>query len=358
MSTMLIKNLLGMLTLGLVVSVSAVEISSTPPAGYFKLTAQGASDSLLALPLARRTAWMGRVTARSASQVTLATAAAVETGASAPSATGWYYAEFVTGALAGLAYPVTGNTGGSFLLETYGDDLTDHALGPVAVGESGDIVRIRAGWSLAHAFGSGDDLQVATSPAFTGAVYLAGDAVLLPDNASTGTEKKPAGVFAYVAGSGWRQRGGGEGDAGGQALLPSVPFTVRRQSSVPAEVLMLGYVNSGPRVVRLPGVPAGGEVDFAITWGQGSEQTLGASGLATVINASPDALSAADLLLDYRGFRRGFTRPPEHAFSLLAGHWFEADVDQDGFILSPGTGYLLRLRGERPVRYWVQPIAP
>ena len=355
MKTFLKRILLGLLSAGAVATARADEVSATPPAGYFKLTAQGGSDTLLALPLVRRTAWMGRVTAVTSSQVSLATADVVADGAAAPSTAGWYYAEFVTGALAGLAYPVSSNEGGTFTLNTQGDDLTAHALGAVVAGEAGDVVRIRSGWSVAAVFGDAETLMLESSPAFTGNVYLSGDAVLIPDNETPGTEKKPSAVLAYVDGEGWRQRGVGESDdAGGLALLPGRPFTVRRGSSAPVQITLLGYVSTEPRVVRLPAVPAGDDWDFAVTWGQPVPRTLAASDLAAAIAASVDPLAPTDLVLDYAGFRRGFARPPEHAFTLLGGHWFEGEANQDEFLLTPAAGYLLRLRGERPVRYWRQ----
>jgi len=351
MSTTLTKTLLAALMLGSALSDLAAETSSTPPAGFFKLTAQGASDNLIALPLVRRGVWLGRVTAVGSHQLTLATANAVKTGATTPGVNSWYYAEFVTGALAGLCYPVSGNDGATFTLDTMGDDLTAHALGAVAVGSAGDLVRIRMGWSVASVFGDGTDLRLAASPAFTGEVYLAGDHLLIPNNTSQGTEKKPVDVLAHIEGQGWRRRGADDADAGGYALAPWTPVAVRRGQTASADVVLVGYAPTEPRVVRLPALAADEEMDFAVTWGAAESQPLGASGLAAVLNASPEALAVTDLVLDYASVRRGLARPPEHSFYLLNGHWFEADVNQDGVNLNPASGYLLRLRGERPVRY-------
>ncbi len=346
--------LFGVLLLG-VLDARATEISATPPAGYFKITARGARDTWVSLPLVQRTAWMGRVTAVAADRVTLATAAAVVTGESAPTADGWYYAEFSTGALAGLAYPVLSNEDGTFVLKMRGEDLTAHALGAAVHGAAGDVVRIRSGWSLAGVFGAGSDGVLAASPVFTGGVYLAGDAVLLPDNETIGTEKKPGGFFAYVQGAGWRRRGGEvDTDVGAQALEPGVPFVVRRAEAAAAEVVLLGYAPVGSRVVRLPALATGEETDFALAWAGADGRTLQGSGLAGVITPSANELAPVDLLLDYAGLRLGFARSPERVFTLVDGHWLEGDVNHDGFILAPGTGYVVRLRGERPARYWRQ----
>jgi uncharacterized protein (TIGR02597 family) len=346
--------LLGALLLG-ASGARATEISATPPAGYFKVTARGGSDTWVSLPLVQRTSWVGRVTAVAADRVTLETTASVGDDEAAPSAAGWYYAEFGTGALAGLAYPVLSNTDGTFVLKTRGEDLTAHALGAVVTGAAGDVVRIRSGWTLAGVFGAGADGVFAESPAFTGGVYLAGDAVLIPDNETIGTEKKPAGFFAYVGGAGWRRRGdGADTDAGAQALDPGVPFIVRRGSAASAQVVLLGYAPAGSRVVKLPALAAGEETDFAFGWAGAEGSTLQASALGGVISPSANALAPVDLLLDYAGLRLGFARSPERVFTLVDGQWLEGDVNHDGFILAPGTGYVLRLRGERPARYWRQ----
>jgi hypothetical protein len=196
---------------------------------------------------------------------------------------------------------------------------------------------------------------LAASPAFTGGVYLTGDAVLFLDNETIGTEKKPAGFFAYVQDAGWRRRGGDMNTGvGAQAIEPGVPFIVRRGQGTSAEVVLLGYAPTVARVVKLPALAAGEETDFAFAWGDAEGRTLQASALAGVITPSANELTPMDLLLDYAGLRLGFARSPEHVFTLVDGHWLEGDVNYDGFILSPGAGYVLRLRGERPARYWRQ----
>jgi uncharacterized protein (TIGR02597 family) len=277
----------------------------------------------------------------------------VETGATTPATTGSYYAEFVTGPLAGLSYPVLGNASGTFTLDTQEDDLTAHSLGEIAVGENGDLVRIRAGWTLVEAFGDGASLRLTPAPLVTGAVYIAGDAILLPDNSALGPDPKPAAVFTYISGQGWRRRGV-EGAAGGHTLRFGEPFTVRRQAAAPAEFLIIGYAPTGPGVVRLPAVLDDTDRDVAVAWTSPAPAILAEAGLTAVLTPSPGGAVGTDLLLDYAGARGGFARPPEREFALRQGHWFEAGVNQDAASLEPGAGYVLRLRGGRPVRYWRQ----
>jgi uncharacterized protein (TIGR02597 family) len=332
------------------------DVSATPPAGYFKLTARGGSDTALSLPLVRRTGWMGKVSAVGAAQLTLTLAAPIVADQAAPSNEAWYYAEFVTGPLAGLAYPVVSNTdAGSFTLQTWGDDLTAHTLGAVAFGETGDIVRIRPGWRVVDVFGGTDDLVLAPAAETPANVYRSGDQVLLADNTTAGIGKKPSAILAYVDGQGWRMAGAEEPtDVAGQALPAWESFTVRRQAIAPAAITLIGYVPAKPRVLRIPAISAGGETDLAVAWMPAQESALEDSALAAVLIPATSPVEYHDLLVDFGVPVGGFSPHPERALTVIDAHWMEGDVNRDGFVLKPGVGYQLRLRGERPVRYWRQ----
>ena len=334
------------------------DTAATPPAGYYKLTARGASDSLLSVPLLPRPALLARVTAVSANSLTLGFAGMPADGAYAPASGVVYTVQFMTGQLEGLPYKVTGNTGGVFTVDTQGDDLTHHALGVVAADTvKGDLVHVRACWTVGDLFGrTADELVLATVPGLSGAVYTSGDLLLLPDNSGMSLDKKPALELGFVPAQGWRQRGGATADASAQPLVPGVPFTVRHQNPTSAAIWVVGYVPQERGVIRLPAISAGGENDFAVSLLHPLARTVSGLQLGAVLAPSSDVLSYGDGLLDFSSNRRGFSPPPEHRLYFTTSGWREGDAPADAYILSPDFGYVLRLRGAHPVSYWLQSL--
>jgi uncharacterized protein (TIGR02597 family) len=339
----------------------AQTVAVTPPAGYWKLTARGASDSMLSVPLVKRSALLARVTVVGQNSITLA-ADGIADGAYAPGPRASWYAQFVSGYLEGLCYRVLGNVGGVFALATDGEDLRSHASGLIAAGDAGDLVRIRPYWTVADVFGADDfTLQLDAVADLATGPYLASDAILLPDNSAAGTEKRPLSV-SYVADVGWRAAGSPSTDSAAQPLPPGVPFVVRRQRADPAEMVLVGYVPQEPFQVRLPSLALGEDRDVAVALAYPVDCKLADSGLfstvesVAAITASPDALNVRDVLLEFDPERRGFALPAAHCFYVAGTGWCESDAAADDHVLRSGAGYLLRLRGERAGRYWVQAV--
>jgi uncharacterized protein (TIGR02597 family) len=352
------------LSLGLFLLVTprglrAQTVAATPPAGYWMLTARGASDSMLSVPLVKRSALLARVTGVGQDTITLA-ADGVADGAYAPGSGGSYYAQFVSGALEGLCYRILGNVGGELTLATDGEDLRSHALGVIAAGDAGDLVRIRPCWTVADVFGAdGATLRLDPVADLATGPYLASDAILLPDNGAAGTEKRPL-TISYVTGAGWRAPGSPLTDLAAQPLPLGAPFVVRRQRADPVEMVLIGYVSQEPFQLRILALASGEDRDVAVALAHPVDRNLADSGLfSTVtlsgaITASLDALNVRDVLLEFDPERRGFALPPARRFHVVGTGWHESDAAADDHILQSGAGYLLRLRGERAVRYWVQ----
>lgn len=342
-------------------SAAQTTTAATPPAGFFKLGVRGATDTPLSLPLARRSALLAHVTAVGGTSLTL-DFVGVPDGTYAPTATGGYYLQFTTGDLEGLTLGITAQTGGTVELAVAGITLTSHPLGAIATGASGDIVRLRPFWTVHDIFGATEPALLLDPTAdHSGAVYIESDAVLLPANAVAGGDQQPAAELAYVSGTGWRERGDAATDQAGAALPPGEGFTVRRHSVAPVEVVVVGYVPQERLVVTLPAVGAGGVHDVLVGAGAPVARPLSDSGLAAsdathgAITARADVAAAGDEVLEYGADRRGLGVPPERRFALLASGWVEAEAAASEHPLLPGTGYLLRLRGARDRRFWVQP---
>jgi len=339
---------------------SAQTVAGTPPAGYVKLTARGGSDSLVAVPLAKRSALMANVTAVTANSITLAATGLAE-NAFAPSSGTTYYAQFVSGNLEGINLKITANTAaGSFTLDTAGDDLTAHPLGAVNAGASGDVVRIVPFWTVSDVFGAtADTVVLDASASVPSSIYVSGDQLRLLDNALAGTDKTPASLLAFVGSSGWRSTATGGADAGTTVLPPGIPLIVRRQKAADAQIVVTGYLLPERFVFRVPSLGSGEARDIAFGFANGGDVSLSGSNLAAsgargAVETSPDAEHAKDVVLDLPTDHRGFDLPPAREFSFNGTDWFEADINENAHLLEAAKGYLLRLRGARAVRYWVQ----
>ncbi len=337
-------------------------IAGTPAVGASELNARGASDSLVSIPFVQRSALITRVSAVTSSTLTLS-ASGVADGAYAPGSSAVYYLQFVSGKLSGLCYEIVNNQAGVFTLDTRGDDLTNHPLGFVSAGSSGDLVRIRPFWTIGTVFGTDpSQILLGSVAGFNGLVYSGGDEILLSDNISAGTDKAPAKVIAYVAGSGWRERSAPSADASATLLWPAVPFTLRRQNPSPASIFVVGYVSEDPFVQALPAVANNTDMDVAASLAFPLPVALSGSGLSSgtspVLFPSLDALRLGDLVLNYPDDRTGFSLPPDKRFYVLGADWFETGTNADQYPLQPETGYVLRVRGIHSVRYWTQSPPP
>lgn len=337
-------------------------VVASPAAGYFKVRASGSSDTWASVPLVKRSVLMGRVLAAGPTTLSVTIGGPLTEGAFAPtSGTGSYHVQFVSGSLEGLSFKVLNNTAdGLFTLATGGENLTSHALGAIATGESGDIVRIRPFWTLADVFGAeAGALSIDATADFSGSSYVAADAVFLADQETLRVDALGR-EYAFVTNSGWRQRGETEIDAAGAELPPGSAFVVRRQRSAAAEMVLVGYVPTERFVLRLPALASDEVQDLAVALAQPTDRTLVNSGLFSntppfgALETSPDVLNLRDALLVFDSGRRGFALPPAQRLHVTDSGWFESDAAADGALVRAGAGYVLRLKGARPIRYWLQ----
>jgi uncharacterized protein (TIGR02597 family) len=357
------KTLIRLIECGLLAVASSVwaqsgtaSVAATPAAGYYRLTAHAASDSFVSIPLVQQSSLISHVLAITPNSVTLS-AFGIADGAFAPNAAAVYYLQFVSGKLAGLCYEIVGNSGDILTVATLGDDLTNHPLGSVTLGDSGDLVRIRPFWTVGAVFGTDPtQIQLGAISGFNGSIYSGGDALLLPDNTSIGSPKLPALSVSYVTGAGWRGSSAPTVDASQVELWPGVPFTIRRQAPNAVNVPVIGYVSVDPFTKSIPAITA--SADFSVSLAYPIPVSLANSALfdpaKTVINPSTDALHLGDHVLTIPIDRQGFSPPPEFRFYVAGGHWFETSASADQTVLSPDRGYVLRLNGAHPASYWYQ----
>jgi len=332
----------------------AQEVVATAPAGYFTITARGGSDTILSLPLVRRSHYIGRLDSITADTMTFSSVQWTPSEF-APTSDGSYYAQFVSGPLAGVNYRITDNSANSLSVETNGDNLTGHILGQIATGTAGDVVRIRKLWTVGAVFGVIEsDTLLAPTENLDSVAYRDGDLILVPDNFSIGVDKQPAFKTSFLSGAGWRLLGQPSIDGRAIPFWPGVPFTLRRHDASPVDTIIVGYVPTESIAVRTPALSSTEVVDVSIAPAYPYSVNLQSSNLGSVVETSVNFEEARDVFLIYSVSRRGFALPFEERTFRTDVDWLSGATPANNYPLIPGAGYVLRLKGARPVRYWIQ----
>ncbi len=347
--------------------------SETPPVGGIHLDLPQRGSAIVSIPLNHQAACIGRVAAFGAHSLTFS-GVNWTPGQFAPASGSTYFAQFVTGNLAGLVTPILSNDATTVTVDTNGHDLTAHPLHAITADAYdaalkqtayGDLVCIRAAWTVSEIFGA-DEAGVALSPWAAGAAIdrgSAGDRVLIPNNASAGVYKAPAAVLGYVAGAGWR-RAGGAGDQGGFAFLPGAAAVVQRSAQTPAMILAPGYVQTFRAVTELPGDATLGN-DLIVGSTLAEPIALQDSGLGSQtpgdsifsVSVSPNSRQRIDLLQILGGDYLNLW-DVQNEFVYLSSGWEKVGapgVDAGPSVAYlPGHGFRLRLQEGSPGGFWLQ----
>lgn len=357
----IVCTLVAGLSAGWPASSAGESVSYTPPAGYFALPVKARSDNHVSLPLVPKAAGFGTVSAAGRDRVTIGSkrwnSGQFRRKAGAPRSS--FVAEFVTGPLQGVSYGVLDNNTDTLVLDTQGDDLTNHPRGSIGFG---DIVRLRPLWTAAAVFGDSEaNLQIAPKPN----PLRPGDSIILPDNAGVGYNKAPAAQLSFVKNTGWRSTTGDQSvDRADFPFGPGQPLNIRRLAAQDASIITLGHVARGRQAVYIPdGATTGNDILVGLL--RPEPVSLADSGLIDVgrpdlsaFQASGNAIFRRDELMAFGG-DTGLNQTPRRSFYYLVGRgWREAGasgVDVGSSIsLEPGRAYLLRKGAGSPGGDWIQ----
>jgi len=342
---------------------TAQDTVSSPPMGCVNLTLQGRTDNLISIPLLQEPVAIGHVLVVTSNTVTLDTSGWT-VNQYAPGTTQSFYAEISTGQLKGLSYPVVSNTNDTLTFNTGTDNLTQHPLGAVAVG---DTVRIRPAWTVGTIFGA-SDTDIALTPFTTlptAPQADSGDSLLFFDPANLGIQKVPSSRLVYVQSTGWRTLSDATTDQEGYALPPLSPILVRLHDTTGQVVVLLGDAYQAPALLTLPGGNGTVANDAFVAVAQSEPVSLNNSALANIdptksrVKASESITQREDLLLAFDPTRKGFERSPEHIYYYLSSQgWQEVGSTSttvgDSILLDPTQIYVLRKRANSPGQYWLQ----
>jgi uncharacterized protein (TIGR02597 family) len=345
---------------------SAAE-SYTPPAGYFAIPVKAASDNYISLPLVQKATGFATVSWAGRDRISIGGSRRFNAGQFGPKPGAWrasYVAEFVTGSLRGVSYDVLDNSADTLLLDTQGDNLTQHPRGAVGFG---DIVRLRPLWTPSAVFGDTEEsLQIDAKPDGS---TSAGDTISLPDNAVIGLNKPPAIELSFIQNAGWRSSAGDQSTNRAEyPIFPGQPIKVRRSSAQDTTIITLGHVARGQQSIYVPdGGDDGNDVYVALLHPE--PVSLGSSGLVPIstptsgaFQPSTNAIFRSDELMAFEE-ESGFNPTPTKAFYFLAGRgWRQAGLpgweSGHSLILEPGRAYLLRRKAGSLGGDWIQePVA-
>jgi len=339
--------------------------SASPPAGYERVVLQGEANSTVSIPMMQPTHSVGRVTAITTDSLTLSGVEWMPDALASEDGHSRFYAEFRSGALAGLFFPVLSNSTDNLQLETLGRDLLAHPLGTVQVDayvgtelvQSGDVVAIRPFWKIHDLFGGNG--QATLLDGFTDfaafASKMPGDRLYFPDTASVGEGKAPAAVLGWIDGAGWRSEVDATQDQGGYTLAPATVFIASRVNPDQLELFVIGHVRRDRAAMEFLGGDGqqGNIVYFANPFSHPIE--LNASALnASFIQLSPDPLTRKDELQVPGTFGMPMEQEPLERFILLNSGWSPVGTANQTLSLQPGAGYLLHFREDSPGGFWLQ----
>lgn len=343
-----------------VAGTTLAETVSSPAGGAVIVPIRGASDNFVSMPFTTEPIFTGGVTgvASNGLQLTGSNWSSSQFEYSAPAQRTQYFAKFATGPLAGTFYRIAGNTPLTLILDTEGDDLQAHPLGTIGFG---DVVEICAYATIGSLFGYDEaSLMIEPRPTETSSK----DELRFFDNALPGSNK-PATVYYFLQGAGWRRDGDPTmADYADTIIPPGYSFAVRRRNSVNTSLVSYGAVPRNVFSVYINGGngTTGNDVYTAITFPE--PILLDNSGLLnvampqlSVLKPSPSALNIQDQLFIYTG-TVGYNPVPGTSYYFLAGQgWrrFGSSASNIGqtVYLPPGLAIMIRKKPDSPGIDWV-----
>lgn len=217
--------------------------------GAVAIRLEGNTDNYISIPFVRQATVHGTVESISANTVTFQNVDWIpdefkfEEGVQ--NAT--FYLLFVNGALEGVHYDIIGNTVDTLILDTQGDDLTNHPLGNIRVD---DQIKIIAHWTLGDLFGSTDeDIVIEPSPS----QFFIRDIVFLPQHVEPFRIQR----YVYYSGVGWRPFGDLVNDRTHTIVQPQQGIIIRRRVPEPVTLFSNGNVRKHKTVTYVHGSSTG-----------------------------------------------------------------------------------------------------
>ncbi|MBE0544073.1 MAG: TIGR02597 family protein [Verrucomicrobia bacterium] len=333
---------LALMLVALLMALPAFRAQAEPasvPAGFYRITCLGNSDTIVSIPFSRPAA---------ANVVVESVAGNVVTVKGAP---GWtadqfvyaagtqpntYYLRFLSGAKEGSYYPVTANGTDSLTLSLGGDDIS-------TVAEDNQAAVIPY-WTLATAFPGGNGVVASSS------VLNPRTEVLIPDLSGVGINLSPTVSYVFLTNAAnpsgvWRQVGEGTVNKNDAVLLPDVYFIVRHNTASSTVLTAQGSVPVSKLVIPMLTQTSTKQDNF-VALARPAEMTLDESGLfqSGAFLPSTSGLNPTDVLLVFDNQVAKNKAPVETYYYLNTWRRVGSGTANmnDQAVFTPGTGVIIR----------------
>jgi uncharacterized protein (TIGR02597 family) len=315
---------------------------SSQYAGYLRLNAPGASDTLYSQPFIRHPEARGRIASIAGNLLTIAGNPGwslnrwIATGGQ----TNNYYLMICSGTLEGEYFTITGNTDNIVALDLAGGSLAGLT--------TNDRVMIVPYSTLASIFPGGRDIHPST--ALSRRTLL-----IMPDTVNSGINLSPKRSFYYFANM-FHELGFQGTNQNRYIVFPDECFWVRHNIANPTTLTAHGAVLHTKFRVPLRR-RASGEQDNFIAIPRPGPVTMADLGLtqSAAFRPSP-GLSRIDKFLAYPSDRTGINRAPSDAF-FYDTQWRKFGVSGVSYsgtaVFEPGRGFILRLNPATTPVLWI-----
>jgi uncharacterized protein (TIGR02597 family) len=261
----------------------------TTPVGYVSLDIPAAADSTFTAPLSKAPLLQAVSTAVSGNQITVSSTGAADGGfINAGSSDAKTYILVTSGALTGLRFPVTANSGTSVTVNGGATSLQVQGF------VSGDSISVVPYWTLGTLFPGGAGVG-ASQDIYDPLAY-----VLVSDQETVGTNRGTASIYFYADGTdsnpvGWRNLADPEGAIQDTvAIDPAITYTIRTGTAAQTLTISGQVPSTALATTVLTGSVSNDEYlsnPFPI------DTTLAQSGLQSVISASSDIYDPTEYVL-------------------------------------------------------------
>jgi uncharacterized protein (TIGR02597 family) len=320
------------------------------PAGYYKLTFLGNSDTIVSIPFARPAKASGVVNSVSGNVVQVQgvpnwTSNQFVYAAGVQSNT--YYLRFASGAKEGYYYPITGNDTNALTLNLGSDTLS-------AVTQN-DRLSVVPYWTLGTIFPDGRG--VFPSPSSLNRPTE----VLLPSLNGTGINLSASKIYYFNAGI-WKQIGQGSANKNDDAFPPNTYMIVRHNVATNTTLKAMGAV-----IVPKIGLPlrtsAATKQDNYVGLARPVPVSLNASGLDSggAFSVSSSTLNRTDELLVFDNTTTNKNRSASAVYYYLSSGWRRVGTNSTfvgtNEVFTPGTGVIIRKTTNNITPVWINPAS-
>ena len=338
----------------------------TTPVGYLSLTVPAGSDTTITPSLSRAPLLQGSSTSITGNVISIATAAANNAFINSGDPNAKTYVLVRSGALAGLRFPVTSNTGSTVTVNGGASTLQDQGF----VGT--DLVSVVPYWTLNTLFPGG--LGVGVTADLVDATSL----VLFSDQVNIAANRAPNKAYFYFGGdaenypdypAGWYDNDNLDGGLQDTvAIDPAVLMTIR--NSPATSVTLTGEVPSVSLATKFLTSSTVAN-DELVGSPYPTDTTLQNSGLQQAIAPTTDLVDAKDTIQVYNDTATGLNKAPSKVYFYFAGDaenypdypagWYDNDNLDGGLVtdtvLKGGRCFIIRKApGVESVNTWTAPL--